>query len=159
MESFSFDEIWQAWQKEKQSSKLQQIPKNFYDDVFSFIKNNQSSTEIQQTTKENVRKMLANIYERRKQKILIYLAYNQALPQPAPLVELQLYNKLSDIIKKETLEAFVGTTHELLVLQDIPKVVLPSGKEVGPLEKEQTIRIDDESDENFLLNNSICKKL
>ncbi len=103
--------------------------------------------------------MLTNIYERRKQKILIYLAYNQVLPQPAPSVELQLYNKLSDIIKKETLEAFADTAHELLVLQGIPKVVLPSGKEIGPLEKEQVIHIGDESDENFLLNNSICKKL
>ena len=159
MDNLTFDEIWQVWQKEKQSSKLQQISKTFYEDIFKYIKNTQSNSEIQKTTQENLLRITNNIYERRKQKILIYLAYNQNLPQPLPKSETQLYTRLSEVLKNEKLESSEEESRDLLVLQDIPKVILPSGKEIGPLEKEQTIKVEDEYDENFLINNSICKRV
>lgn len=161
MEDETYNGVWQVWQKEKQSTKLQQIPKTFYDDTFKFISSNQNTTDTGQTTNENVQRLLNNIYERRKQKILIYLAYNQTPPQPMPKEEERFYSKLASILNEEKLQHGQERGKEdtaFIVVQDVPKIVLPSGKEIGPLEKDKLIVVEDEHDRSFLLNNNICRQ-
>ncbi len=101
--------------------------------------------------------MLYNIYKKRKQKILIYLAYNKQVPQPMPVIEQNYYEKLLVIINSEKLNLEETDNKNLLALQSIPKIILPSGNEIGPLEKDQFIFAENEEDKKFLINNNICK--
>lgn len=152
-----FDTVWQVWQKERQSNELQQIPKTFYEDVLKHIHSINTASEIQKTTKENLLRTLNNIYERRKQKILVYVAYSQSIPQ-VPSQELNLYEKISKLVNAEKMNIDGPIESKpLLVIQDIPRIVLPSGKEIGPLEKDQSIALDEGEDKNFLISNNICK--
>ena len=153
----TYNEVWQVWQKEKQSAKLQQIPKTFYEDAFKYIEAAASSTETEKASKENLERLLNNIYERRKQKLLVYLAYSQAPPQPLPKDEEKLYNKLASVLGGEKLQR-KQDQGRFIVLQDVPKMVLPSGKEMGPLEKGKTVEVADEYDRGFLLSNNICRQ-
>lgn len=155
MEEDTYNEVWQVWQKEKQSTKLQQVPKSFYSDIFKHIDDLPTESEAGRTSKENLKRLLNNIYERRKQKLLIYLAYNQTPPQPLPPEEERLYSRLGSIVSSERLDRGEDKP-KLVALQNVPKIVLPSGREVGPLEKDAAVSVEDEHDRNFLLNNSIC---
>lgn len=152
-----FDIVWQVWQKERSSNELQQIPKTFYDEVITYAHETAAVSDIQKTTKENLLRILNNIYERRKQKLLVYIAYGQSLPQ-VPITELNLYEKVSKLISSEKInvDGTIGNK-ALHVIQDIPRIVLPSGKEIGPLQKDQTIAMEEGEDKSFLLNNNICK--
>lgn len=156
MESETYDVIWQVWQKEKQSTKLQQIPKTFYADVFSFAAGGPAPTEAEATTKENVRRLADNIYERRKQKMLAYLAYSQQPPQPLPPEEERFYSRLYSIIKDDRLEGGVRQ-NTLTATQNVPKIVLPSGSEVGPLAKDESVSVEDGTDREFLISNNLCR--
>ncbi len=155
-ETETYDTVWLVWQKEKQTTKLQQIPKTFYKDVFDYLDKTNKPTDTESTTKENTKRLLNNIYERRKQKILAYLAYNQQPPQPMPPEEERFYTNLYATIKNDRLgdKSVLGA---LTALHDTPKIILPSGVEVGPLMKDQTVLIDSTQDTEFLLSNNLCR--
>ncbi len=106
---------------------------------------------------------MSEIYERRKQKILIYVAYKKQLPQPAIQAEQQFYNTLIETTNNNKLDMQrpkEGGKQTLQTLQALPEIILPSGKKIGPLEKDQTVVIDaDEEDIKFLVSNTICKKV
>ncbi len=150
--------IWQIWQKEKVSNELQEVPKEFYEDSMSFITKIKADDEQSKTTKENTIKILYNIYELRKKKVLLYIAYKKQLPQSVTKLDMSLYNQISDIYNKAKLE-FDSERNNFIVLQRIPKIILPSGAQIGPLEKDDTVSINDEEDKKFLLNNNICKNI
>lgn len=154
-----FDIVWQTWQKEKQSSKLQVLPKSFYEDATKSVQGSQMLPEQQKAARENLQKVLASIYEKRKQKILTYVAYAQPVPSQLPQIELEFYKKVENLFDLEKLHlADNGTEDHLFVIQPIPKIVLPSGREIGPLGKDEAVEIDVEQDRNFLISNSICRK-
>ena len=150
--------MWQIWQKEKVSNELQEVPKEFYEDSMSFIAKTKTNDEQSNTTKENTIKILYNIYELRKKKVLLYIAYKKQLPQSVPKIDMGLYNQISEVYNKAKLE-LNSERNNFIVLQHIPKIILPSGTQIGPFEKDDTILINDEEDEKFLLNNNICKKI
>ncbi len=153
----TFDVVWQVWQKERQSNELQQIPKSFYEDTIKYAATLTGSEEQGRTTKENLLRTLNNIYEKRKQKILIYIAYNQSLP-PVPDSELKIYERISSAVRSEKMQADGQyKDNALTVIQAVPRIVLPSGKEIGPLDREQTIQVANGEDREFLLTNNICK--
>ncbi len=154
-ENETYNVIWQVWQKEKQSTKLQQIPKTFYKDVFEYTEKLTFNTDSGGTVKENIGRLTNNIYERRKQKLLAYLAYNQQPPQPMPPEEEDFYTKLYAIVKGDKLSAN-HSAKSLIVVQNTPKIVLPSGNEIGPLIKDQVIAVGDAQDKEFLVANNLC---
>jgi DNA replication initiation complex subunit (GINS family) len=157
-ETLSYDYLWQAYQKEKQTNQLLLVSKTFYDDVNAFLAN---KTGMDPSLKENTAKLLNSFFERRKQKILIYVAYNKPLPQPVSGNEFEFYNKILQIVKSERIETY-NKTGERMVLRsakDLPEIILPSGKKFGPVKKDQIIESIDEQDKVYLLENSICEQV
>ena len=59
-----FDALWQIWQKERKSSMLQQVDRNFYHDAMEFYDDVKRSED--QDLKTNLIKILTNIIELRK---------------------------------------------------------------------------------------------
>lgn len=157
MEDETYNEVWQVWQKEKQSARLQQIPKNFYSEVLKYIFSVKGDSDTASSTRENTKRLLNNIYERRKQKLVLYSAYGQPLPQSIPKQEELFYGRLITVIREEKLQ-HDREENRLVVIQDIPRIVLPSGNEIGPLERDKQVEVNDETDRNFLVNNEICRQ-
>ena len=157
-----YDLLWQVTQKEKQTNELQLLPKTFYEDIDAFLKtlDKKDLSEDEQATKKNTLKLRTELFERRKQKLLIYAAYKKQIPQPAVQSEQEFYNNISDIIKNTRLKTDAGPTKQaatLKSLQTIPEIILPSGKKFGPLSKDQIIDPGpSEEDAKFLLDNALC---
>jgi hypothetical protein len=160
----AYEFLWQVIQKEKQANELQVLPKTFYQDVAVFLKNfdKKDLGDEDATIKKNTLKMINDLYERRKQKILIYVAYKKPIPQPAIPQELEFYNKAVELASANRLDIDGQNGKNIIMrsLQAIPEIILPhSGKKVGPFEKDQMVEIgNDEEDIKFLINNTICQK-
>lgn len=158
LEENFYDLLWQVWQKEKVSNELQEVPKEFYEDATDFLESLKTNDERTKATKENTIKVLHSIFELRKKKVLLYIAYKKALPQSIPKLDISLYNQISDTYNKTELK-LDSERNNFIMLQQIPKIILPSGTQMGPLNKDDIINIKDEEDKKFLINNSICKKI
>jgi DNA replication initiation complex subunit (GINS family) len=158
-ETLSYDYLWQALQKEKQTNQLLLLPRTFYEDVMGFINNKAKGSDL--AARENAPKLIAEFFERRKQKILIYIAYNKPLPQPINSNELEFYNRVLQVVKSEKLENTVqiAATPSLRSLKDIPEIMLPSGNRIGPVKKDQVISLENEQDKVYLLENAICEQV
>jgi DNA replication initiation complex subunit (GINS family) len=163
-DELSYDILWQTYQKEKLSNELQLIPRTFYEDMKEFINSSfgKEKGEEGQVQKENATRLLYNIFERRKQKIIIYAAYGKSLPNTVSTQEAAFYEKILKVIKETTVENIPDNKIEQIALkslQNLPEILLPSGRKVGPLEKEQIIEVKNKEDTNFLINNGICKPI
>lgn len=161
---FSYEVLWQTYQKEKRSNELQLVPKTFYDDMRAFMKamaESSAQTDETRIQKDNASRLLNGIFERRKQKILVYAAYGKPLPGPVPQREAELYEDATKLMKAETLGfAKEGETDQRLrSMQAIPEIILPSGGKIGPFEKDQVIEIKDKNDRDFLVNSKICREM
>lgn len=161
----TYETLWQITQKEKQTNELQLLPKTFYKDINEFLSgfSEKELTESEETTKKNTIRLLNDLYERRKQKILIYVAYKKQIPQPAIQTELDFYNRVLEFANGNSVEVLTPQkphAHILKSLQSIPEIILPSGKKIGPFEKGQVLEIaGDEGDVEFLVNNTICQRV
>lgn len=158
-ENISYDYLWQAYQKEKQTNQLLLVPRSFYEDAFEFI--NSASKNQDQTIKENATKLLGDFFEKRKQKILIYIAYNKQLPQPISSSEIEFYNKVLQAVKTEKLDLGKqnkNAVNTLKSLKDLPEIILPSGNKFGPIKKDQIINIENQNDKTYLVENTICEQ-
>jgi hypothetical protein len=162
-DELNYDLLWQIVQKEKQTNELQLLPKGFYDEAAALLDSlsKKEATSEEVNLKKNAIRMVNDLYERRKQKILIYVAYKKQLPQPAVPTEQEFYNELSEVAKKNRVDTHFSKNgrHTMVSLQTIPEIILPSGKKAGPFEKGQVIEMNaEEEDIKFLINNTICKK-
>jgi len=158
-ETISYDYLWQAYQKEKQTNQLLLLSKTFYEDVSQFAAEHNSKPGNQ--TRENAIKLLADFFEKRKQKILIYVAYGRQLPQPISNTELEFYNKVLQAFKSEKLSfgKAPNTKPIFRSTRDVPEIILPSGNKFGPVRKDEKIEINNNQDEAYLLENSICEQV
>ena len=158
----SYDMLWQACQKEKRSNELQLIPKSFYEEALALIEEMPASAvEEGATQKENAARLLSGMFERRKQKIMVYAAYGRQMPGPMPPREAALYDDAVKLLQGSTLNGVVKEAKEasLRVAQTIPEILLPSGRKIGPLERDQTLEVRDKEDRAFLVNNNICREM
>ena len=159
--SFNFDYIWTVYQKEKQTNKLTLVQKQFYTDARDFINKIEKTSLEGQAIISNTIQTLDLLIASRKRKIIIYAAYSKPLPQPIPDEEREFYNSLLSLIKnyniynrKDILEDKLKPV--LKVVISIPKITLPSGNHIGPLEKNQLIEVEDDNDRKYLEANKIC---
>jgi hypothetical protein len=159
----TYDYLWEIYQKEKQTNQLLPISKTFYADALTFIDKLNAKDETGLNTKTNSINILNNIFEKRRQKILIYIAYGKPLPQPVSSLEQDFCDKVSDVLKVNKLDGTnIKTSDRVLLrsLKDMPEVILPSGNKAGPFKKNQTIELgSNEGDIKFLLDNAICESL
>ncbi|MCL5102026.1 MAG: hypothetical protein M1544_01570 [Candidatus Marsarchaeota archaeon] len=161
-ENVSYEFLWEILQKERSSNALQFIPKNFYVDVLDFIESakNKQPGELEAAAVSNMSRLINEIFEKRKQKIVLYVAYKKPLPMPAVEMELSFYNKLMDTYNNTLIAGQKQQAAESgklrVVIEKLPEVFLPSGAKIGPLEKGQIIEIKDKTDTAFLIDNSLC---
>ncbi|MCL4379479.1 MAG: hypothetical protein M1160_02430 [Candidatus Marsarchaeota archaeon] len=159
---FTYDMLWQAYQKEKRSNELQFIPKSFYEDSIELIKEltESASAEDGVPQKENAAKLLNSTFERRKQKIMIYAAYGRQPPGPLPQREAELYDAAVRLMQESTINKMAegAKVATLRAVQSIPEILLPSGRRLGPLEEDQALEVSNKDDRAFLLNNNICRE-
>ncbi len=162
-ESITYNLLWEALQKERASNSLQLLQKGFYEDVKEFItqeKEKKNKTEEEAAQIANVERLVNEIFEKRKQKIVLYVAYKKPLPNPIPEIELDMYKKINDLFNNtklfESSEQKTSTNKLRVTIEKLPEVFLPSGTKIGPLEKGQIIEINDKNDAQFLIDNSLC---
>jgi DNA replication initiation complex subunit (GINS family) len=170
-ESMSYDYLWQIYQKEKQTNQLLLIPRTFYSDSLEFVNTLKTTKDVNLLLVDNTIKVLSDLFEKRKQKIIIYAAYEKQLPQSVANVETDFYNKILLLSKSEKLEISTkperleatkqskANIYTLKSIKDIPEIVLPSGNKIGPLTKNQVIDTENEQDKSYLLENTICEQL
>jgi len=159
-ENITYDYLWQAYQKEKQTNQLLLIPKTFYEDTFKFLHDKGPDKDNDKSTNDNTLKLVNDFFEKRKQKILIYIAYNKQLPQPISNKETEFYNRILQIVKSEKLDfSNQGNIHTLKSMKSIPEIILPSGNKIGPLTKDQVIDMENEQDRKYLVENTICEQI
>ena len=158
----TYDILWQAYQKEKRTNELQLISKTFYEEMGAFIGGitRENTTAEERLQKDNAVTLLNGIFEKRKQKILMYAAYGKQLPGPVPQTEADLYESAGKLLRSSTIEYNGDSAAQsaLRSMQAIPEVILPSGAKIGPLEKDQIIVVKDREDRRFLVNSKICKE-
>lgn len=161
MGEMSYSVLWQTYQKERQSNELQMVPRSFYEDSKEFVESiDMKASEDAKTLKENAARILNSVFERRRQKVLMYVAYGRPLPSSTPAQDTVLYEEALKLLKSDSV---AGTKTSQIVpplrsVQQIPQIILPSGRKIGPLEKEQLIDVPDKEDTAFLINNGICKQ-
>jgi hypothetical protein len=156
-EDITYDYVWRLYQKEKQSNQLLQTNKKFYEDIADYI-NSLPATDRQ---KANMEKLIIALFEKRAQKIFLYVAYRKPLPQPVSDPEQEFYIKLLEIAEKHNLDLSKtqNKSNKLLKsITDIPEIVLPSGKKFGPYRKDEIIDTQwTGPDLEYLLKNAVCE--
>ena len=155
-EDISYDYIWNLFQKEKQTNQLLQLGKTFYSEIIEYI-GKSSMTEPQRA---NMEKILVGLFERRKQKIFMYLAHNKPLPQPIDGFETEFYGQLLSLSGNYKMDPNqkIKSNKLLRSITDIPEIILPSGKKLGPLKKNEILDMQDSpADVTYLISNAICE--
>ncbi len=157
-----YESLCQAVYKEKKSNELQLITKTFYSDIETYINDLKDGTEpAPAETKQNASKLLEELFEKRKQKILIYIAHNKSLPQSVPAIEQKFFELVSEDYRKITLDGYKSVAQQgitnLYVNKDIPEILLPSGRKIGPYKTGDIIGMENAEDINFLKSTAICK--
>ncbi len=159
-EVITYDYLWQSYQKEKQTNQLQLVNKTFYEDVEEYIAKLKKTNN--QKLYENTISLLASFYEKRRQKILMHVAYGKQLPQPISTRETELYNRIMQAVNSETNEekkAKQNKQNTLKSKRSIPEILLPSGNKIGPLSEGEKLDIENGQDMAYLIENSICEKI
>jgi len=157
-ETLNYDYVWKLYQEEKQTNVLLPIAKDFYSSIIKLI----NTSAAMESEKANLTKLLLDLFERRKQKIMVYVAYNKPMPGQIDEQELAFYDSLAKITKAEKLNISEGKHNKVLlkILKDIPQIILPSGNKIGPLTKDEVMEVETINDDiKFLLNNTICEKI
>lgn len=160
----AYEFLWQAVQKEKGTNELQPLPKTFYTDVAAFLKSleGRELSDNEAAIKKNTIRMASELFERRKQKLLIYAAYHRQLPQPSVPQEADFYARVVSFAEENRLNiANLAPTKSIMLksLQTIPEIILPSGRKTGPFQKGQAVEVEnDEEDIKYLVNNTICQR-
>jgi hypothetical protein len=155
-ESISYDYIWNLCQKEKQTNQLLQLNKTFYADIAEYME----KAQLTEPQKANMEKILASLFEKRKQKLFLYLAYNKQPPSQLDGTELDFYNRLLEIASSYKIGPGqkIKSNKLLRSIIDIPEIILPSGRKLGPLKKNEVLDIQDSAaDTTYLISNAICE--
>ncbi len=148
------EEIFAILEKERKTGELLQLDKDFY--------KNKTGGEKEQDLygsdklKENRKRLMEALKARRLQKILTYIAYGRTLPSPIPEEEERLYIRINNIIKEER---HGHKAEQIKIISDMPELVTPDGKKIGPFEKGRIINVESDKDMKFLIENKIGERV
>ena len=154
-DNISYDYIWRFYQKEKQTNQLLPTGRNFYGEIVNFT--TASGSEQQ---KLNLERVVAELFGKRKQKIILYVAYGRQPPMMSDS-ETDFYTRMVGVVNSHTLDGKAGQdkkTKLMRSLKEIPEIMLPSGCKVGPLKKDEIIDGPESgADTEYLIKNTICE--
>jgi hypothetical protein len=140
--------------EEKGKGELVPLPREFYAVAAEFVKTLETGTERDpgQKQAENTRRLIENLKEKRRQKLLIYLAYEKPLPHPIPEEEEALYNEIRKILNANDGKT---TIVSVKILSDIPEVFTSEGRKIGPYKQGDVVEVPNGSDIEFMVKNKI----
>ena len=142
----SLESIFSRLNAEKKTGELLQLPVGFYKQCGIII-----LEKIKEEQKNNAQRMLDALVAKRAQKILVYAAYGRQLPQPVPTEDEDLYKKARELIGPKT----HGKIKKIRIIAEVPELLTPGGRRLGPYSKNQIIETDNTEDLAYMLNNKI----
>jgi hypothetical protein len=146
--------LFSVLQQEKATGELQQLQHDFYAQVNSFLNsltsNRDSEDQVRQA--ENTKRMAASLAEKRRQKILLYIAYNKPLPAIVPAEDEKLYNDIRGLMASGNSNAKIS---KLKINSDVPEVLTAQGRRIGPFRQGEIVEVSDGSDIEFMIKNKI----
>lgn len=132
---------------ERKSGEVITLPKDFYSKTAEKLRTYEKDTDEY----KNINKIISSIKEKRKQKMLVYLAYNKDLPRPVPTEEEDLYMQIKNIINNND----DIKPSKVKIIKPIPQIVTPSGSRIGPYEQNEIVYVYDYTDTKFIVENKI----
>jgi DNA replication initiation complex subunit (GINS family) len=152
--TISTEFLFSLLQQEKATGELQQLQHDFYSQANShlFALSKQPASEDAAKQLENSKKLLSSLKDKRRQKILLYIAYNKPLPPSVPEEEESLYNEIFLILNKNNTQAKVS---KLKITSDIPEVLTSKGNKIGPFKQGEVVEISSSNDVEFIIKNKI----
>ncbi|MGA3020448.1 MAG: hypothetical protein ABSD68_00665 [Candidatus Micrarchaeales archaeon] len=145
--------LFSKLQNEKATGELLALQKDFYLSLNTLITELENTvTEEKKRQVENIKKMFFALKERRKQKVLMYLAYNKRMPQPIPDEEEDLYNEINKVLNKGASSIKIS---RLKIISSIPEVLTANGRKIGPFKQGEVVEVSNSNDAEFILNNKI----
>ncbi len=146
--------LFSILQKEKSTGELIPLQHDFYSEARKFLAVLEMNVRDDESknTAENARNVFAMLCERRRQKLLLYIAYGKQLPASLPVVEEGLYNEIINVLNQT---AQRPKPAKLRILADVPEVLTKTGKKIGPYKKGEVVELFDSSDAEFVAENKI----
>jgi hypothetical protein len=145
--------IFSKLQAEKTTGELMPLQKDFYAQAIIFINGLEKESSSEKAKQaENTKKMVAILKERRKQKLLVYLAYDRPLPQQMPDEEEVLYNEINKLLTKDIPNSKLS---RLKITTNIPEVITAEGRKIGPYTQGEVIEVSNSGDAEFIVKNKI----
>ena len=146
--------LFSTLQKEKSMGELIPLQHDFYSEVEKFLAALEANARDAESrnTAENAKNVFAMLCERRRQKLLLYIAYSKQLPASLPMAEEGLYNEIINVLN-QTAQRPKPT--KLRILADVPEVLTKTGKKIGPYRKGEVVELFDSSDAEFVAENKI----
>ncbi len=150
----SIEFLFSKLQQEKATGELQTLQKDFYEQVDKLMFNLDNGTVSADGSKQraNTEKMLISLKEKRRQKILLYLAYNKPFPSSMPAEEETLCNEVKQIMNKDPTQIKMS---RLKITSTVPEVLTTKGRKIGPFKQGEIVEIADIADAEFIIKNKI----
>lgn len=146
--------LFSALQREKATGELVPLQKDFYTQTSTFMDALDKTSVADENSKqlENARKMLVSLKERRKQKLLLYVAYNKPLPAVVPEEDEALYNEVRQVLNRDDRQIKIS---RLKINADIPEVLTTQGRRIGPYKQGEIVEVSNNNDAEFIVKNKI----
>ena len=133
---------------ENRTGEITSLPRNFYKNIEEKEKTfPKDSDEL-----KSMSKIFNLLKEKRRQKILVYLAYNKEIPRPLPSEEEDLYTQIRIILNKSQGET---KPQKIKFWKSIPEIITSTGNKMGPYEQDEIVLLYDLSDIKFIIDNKL----
>lgn len=143
-------ELIDFYKKEKNTSKLLPMHKNFYKEAEELIRNSENNVE-----KTNITNTFDFLKEKRIQKILMYIAYDKQIGNEVADEENEIYSKIRAVLKKGKIQ----NSTKIKINMDVPEIITNTGTKLGPYNKNEIIDINSNDDVMFIIENNIGEKI
>ena len=179
----NYDDLYKAWKREKESTQLQQLPKDFYDNLAGYMKSliekqqmlDEKSLMAKLLTEENAytKRLFTELLQIRRNKITAEILDSGSVSiEACTREEEKLANDLASItdtykkILNEVLEGkerqvkeIVAKPKKLLVrfLQSLPAIIGADTKTYGPFKQEDLTLLPTENAEALLKQGVVVK--
>ena len=153
-DSVSTEEIFAVLERERRTGELLPLGRDFYSK--NQIETEESETGTAGKQKENHDRLIESLKAKRLQKILTYIAYGRNLPAQIPEEEERLYIRINNIIKEEKAG---NKKTKIKITSDMPELITPGGKKIGPFVKDSIISPESEKETEFLIENKLGEKV
>ncbi|MEM3411924.1 MAG: hypothetical protein QW735_01215 [archaeon] len=143
-----FEDIRKVHRAEKNSEEIIKLQQNFYSEAAKFLET------VSGKEKEQVLKMLNEIFEKREQKIIIKALKDFKTGSISEILvdfEKQFYDKIMLALKENRIsfeKAIYGLKEskslnnvKVQILKKIPKILWSDSKEYGPFEENQIVEL------------------